>query len=75
MYKCPFCSFMAEKEFGLKLHVTRKHNNGVCPICGKKCKFLEAHILQKVIKAKDEDHKKILPLYFPNRKLNRGIKK
>ena len=45
--KCPFCDFSSKSIYGLKRHITKKHNNSYCPICGKKFKSLEGHIFQK----------------------------
>jgi len=75
--KCPFCDYISNKYFALKLHITKKHNNGKCPICGKEVKSLNSHIFQEVFKAKDKKHIELYYLFFNAwkvRKMKMGVK-
>jgi len=71
MHKCPFCDFQTNKIFVLKLHITKKHKNGYCPICGKRVKSLNSHIFLKVLKAKDKKHIELYHLFFKTWKMQK----
>jgi hypothetical protein len=79
MQKCPFCDFEAKNIYGLKRHITKKHNNDYCPLCKKYFKSLEGHIFQKhkdyfKYFQRKKKKKKKLPIEYENFPINIVLK-
>jgi DNA-directed RNA polymerase subunit RPC12/RpoP len=69
VFRCPICSFKAKTLWGLITHVRKTHNNGVCPICGRKFKQISQHYLN--LSQACEKHKIMYILTTPVSKKNR----
>jgi len=60
-YKCIFCNYRTISLQGLKMHVKKKHETDICPICGKKFRNLIGHFY---IFSRVHDDSQHLLLYY-----------
>jgi predicted RNA-binding Zn-ribbon protein involved in translation (DUF1610 family) len=59
--KCPICGFETDHFPALARHVKSKHSSNLCPVCGKRVKYLVKHASQR----KDERHQWLYRCIWP----------